>query len=614
MNGISLTLSRLPSARALIAGAALLAGAATSQARAHEQYASDGSDDIAMAIPRVSPQGSTGIALPQPLPPSDVQRIRRVFALQARVDIPAAIAETPQDASPLLLGHILADRYLRSAATGPDRSGVGELSGWLASYADLPDAPAIHSLLLTVLPKGAPVPPDAATAGAASAAIEDAGHVRRNPVLDRSVHEPARAGHADRAVRLIARTRGLDPVYGALLRAEVAQVLFTQGRDAEALSLAEAAHRQAHGQVGLAPFIAGLAAWRLDRVDVARPLFEAAYHAPLTSPGRHAAAAFWAARAHQRSRNSSGYVPWMQQAASNPGVFYGLLARRALGRKPGDASLPDDTLGEADVDAIADTPAGARAFALLQVDEPRRAEAELQRLWTDTRDKPGFSRSILLVARAAGLAEFAAQLATRLQPNSVELPLPLARLRPAGGFKTDPALIYAMARLESNFDPRAVSRAGARGLMQIMPVTAQSMVRDEAGHGGSKLGGKRGGNSPRLHDPAVNLDLGQRYLLHLAQYDSIGPDLIRLLASYNAGPGSFARWGGEIRHMGDPLLFIESIPLDETRAYIPRALTYTWLYAAQLRVPAPSLDELAAGIWPRFTPRVPRSEVIAQLH
>lgn len=593
----------------------MLAGTATSQA--HEQYAPDGSDDIAMAVPRVSMQGSTGVALPQPLPPSDVQRIRRVFALQAHADIPSAIADTPKDASPLLLGHVLADRYLRGAGIGPARPAAGALSGWLESYADLPDAPAIHSLLLTVLPKGAPVPPlppSATATGAASVAIENAGHMHRSPALDRSVHEPARAGNADRAVRLIARTRGLDPRYGALLRAEVAQILFTQGRDAEALSLAEAAHRQARGQVGLAPFIAGLAAWRLDRVDAARTLFEAAYHAPLTSADRHAAAAFWAARAHLRSRNPSDYVSWMQQAARNSGVFYGLLARRALSRKPGETFLPGDTLGEADVDAIADTPAGARAFALLQVDEPRRAEAELQQLWTNTRDKPGFSRSILLVAQAAGLSDFAAQLATQLQPDTVELPLPLDRLHPAGGFKTDPALIYAMARVESNFDPRAVSKAGARGLMQLMPMTAQSIGRDEAGYGDRKLGRKRESGPLRLHDPAVNLDLGQRYLLHLAQYDSIGPDLIRLLASYNAGPGSFARWGREIRHMGDPLLFIESIPIDETRAYIPRALTYTWIYAAQLRVPAPSLDELAAGIWPRFTPRVARGEVIAHLH
>jgi hypothetical protein len=47
------------------------------------------------------------------------------------------------------------------------------------------------------------------------------------------------------------------------------------------------------------------------------------------------------------------------------------------------------------------------------------------------------------------------------------------------------------------------------------------------------------------------------------------------------------------------------VPLDETRAYIPRALALTWLYAAQLGLPAPSLDEIAAGEWPTFEERAP---------
>ena len=56
------------------------------------------------------------------------------------------------------------------------------------------------------------------------------------------------------------------------------------------------------------------------------------------------------------------------------------------------------------------------------------------------------------------------------------------------------------------------------------------------------------------------------------------------------------------------------LPGDETRVYIPRALAYSWLYAAQLRLPSPSLDELAAGVWPRFQVRSPRRELVARLH
>lgn len=374
--------------------------------------------------------------------------------------------------------------------------------------------------------------------------------------------------------------------------------MFANGRDNEALSIGEAAHHQAAGEVGLAPFIAGLAAWRLDRPETAKALFEAAFKARLIQPGRRAGAAFWAARTRLRLRDDREYAPWLQRAAENGRTFYGMLARRALGQPLSpEPEVDRPTLGEADVEAIDATPAGHRAFALLQVGQDARAAAELQLVWSQTRDKPGFTRSVMLVARQAGLTTLASRLASLFEPAPVHLPS--WRLRPTGGFRTDPALLYALARLESNFDPHAISPVGARGLMQLMPSTIDFIL------GGARV--------RRPHDPAVSLDLGQRYLLMLAQYDLIGGDLIRLLASYNSGPGSVGKWIGAVRHNGDPLLFIESVPNDETRNYIPRALAYTWLYAAELKLPSASLDELAAGSWPRFHERPPPDAVIAGL-
>jgi len=141
--------------------------------------------------------------------------------------------------------------------------------------------------------------------------------------------------------------------------------------------------------------------------------------------------------------------------------------------------------------------------------------------------------------------------------------------------------------------------------MQIMPVTAQYLV------GNASFVGER------LHDPAFNLELGQRYVTYLGQQDAIDNDLLHLLASYNAGPNSLARWRGSVHDDGDPLLFIEAIPNDETRAFVEHALTYTWIYAGRLHLPAPSLDELAAGEWPRFTPPADQGKImvaVSRLH
>lgn len=126
--------------------------------------------------------------------------------------------------------------------------------------------------------------------------------------------------------------------------------------------------------------------------------------------------------------------------------------------------------------------------------------------------------------------------------------------------------------------------------MQIMPLTADFITIDGGGRG----------DPQRLHNPGTNLSIGQSYLAHLSALDIVGGNLIRLLSAYNAGPGNLTKWLSSMDHKGDPLLFMEAIPFDETRAYVPRALAYTWLYAARLGLPTPSLDELAAGAWPRF--------------
>ncbi len=251
-------------------------------------------------------------------------------------------------------------------------------------------------------------------------------------------------------------------------------------------------------------------------------------------------------------------------------------------------------LSQADVDAIAATDAGMRAFALLQVGQPARAAEELRGLWPMVQDDPALRRALLLVAAGVGLTDCAAQFAASseaTEPDAGEaLQFTLPRLRPAGGFRVDRALVYALARVESNFDPAAVSAAGARGLMQLMPVTAQVVASAASLDDAS------------LHDPALNLELGQRYVILLAADDAIDGNLLRLLASYNAGLGGFLHWAATMHDDGDPLMFIEAIPNDETRRFVEHALTYTWIYAARLHVAAPSLDDMAAGRFPRFTP------------
>jgi soluble lytic murein transglycosylase-like protein len=120
----------------------------------------------------------------------------------------------------------------------------------------------------------------------------------------------------------------------------------------------------------------------------------------------------------------------------------------------------------------------------------------------------------------------------------------------------DPALLKALIRAESNFDPNAGSPAGAQGLTQLMPGTAAGLgVTD-------------------VHDPAQAIEGGAKYLR--SQLDAFGGDETKALAAYNAGPGAVTRYGGVP-------------PYAETQQYVQRVLGYAAGYRSTLTTPTPSI-------------------------
>ncbi len=550
----------------------------------------------AMSLPRPSSPAPGGVAgLPAVLPPSEASRLRRIFDRQAAGDFAAAARETERLEDRRLLGQVLAHRWLQPGA----QPTAAELQAWLARHGDHPDAPRIHALLGRLLPRGAALPPAPEQAEGLSPELSLAPEERdppsaavtRNPVLDRTVRERAAAGNAESALAMVDRTRGMTPAYAALLRAEVALVLFRRGEDAKALRIAADGAR---GGSPRAAFATGLAAWGLDRPDIALHFFERVARSE-AAPALRSAAAFWTARAAVRARQPELYTPWMMQAAQESRTFYGLVARRSLGL-PANFAWEGELAGDADIAPVAETAGGWRALALLQVGQPARAEAELRRLWSQARNHPGLVRAMLGVATAANLNGLSSQLAAASQSadgrprDFARYPLP--RLQPQGGFRVDPALLYAVALQESRFDADAVSPAGARGVMQIMPATAGHITGDPSWREPAAV--------RRLNEPGLSLDLGQRYLHHLARLDGVEGNLIRMLAAYNAGPGNLLKWLPVHGHRDDPFLFIEAIPLDETRNYVQQVLAYSWIYASRLGLPSRSLDQIAAGEFPRF--------------
>ena len=341
---------------------------------------------------------------------------------------------------------------------------------------------------------------------------------------------------------------------------------------------------------GLTPdqaWTAGLSAWRLGDYAAAATYFEAVAESERASPWTAAAGAFWAGRSYLFGRRPDQVSPWLGIAADHPDTFYGLLARRILGL-PMPFRWTLDEPDEAALRAVSSSPEGKRALALIDSAQYERAEQELRALVA--RGRPELAHGVMIVAANAGMADFAFRLQRTLLPHGIAFDsaaYPIPRWRPEGGFSTDRALIYALMRQESNFDPRAVSRAGARGVMQLMPATARYVAR-AAGLAGVA----------HLSRPESNIALGQKYLKMLLADENVDGDLFRLAAAWNAGPGNHERWQRDPQTAKDPLLFIETIPSGETRAFIEHVLANLWIYRHRLGQSSPSLDALAAGRWP----------------
>ena len=598
MRGIGISFSRLFSPKAIIAGAAILAGTAAPglHADAQEKAGSENilNDQRAYAVPRADPESGNGFAFPQPLNPSDAALVRQIFALQSRGDIAGAAQVTSRLSNRILLGTILADRY-----TGPhDRPTAPELVEWLKHYGDQPQAKAVQAVLrrrgrgvAATIPKLGAVaylaPPEPKQSADLDMRAADSGIVRQ-PGLDATVLVLSQSGRLDAAVTTISAAR-IDPLYGATLRAEVARTAFAMGKNAFAGRLAKVAMQECHGALGLPAFVAGLAAWRAGD-PAAGHLFAAAADAPHASQDLAAAAAFWAARNALRGGQDMDYLSWMRRASFAGSGFYAILAQHMLGRDALEPPFTNQTLGLADLDAVASDPRGERAFALLQVGQTHLAEEELRHLYPAIARDAGMRRAVMLVAWQAGLATLASQIAG-LEPShpTGAVVIPPMSLTTPRGLHVDPSLLYALVRVESNFDPHAVSAVGAQGLLQLMPSTAAFMDQ--------RRGARRPGT---LSDPQYNIEMGQRYINYLSQQSSIDGDLLRILASYNAGPTEAAAWSNAQVAEHDPLLYIEMIPNQQTRHFVFCVLRYSWAYAQQLNLPIPSLDALAEGQFPRL--------------
>jgi soluble lytic murein transglycosylase len=285
---------------------------------------------------------------------------------------------------------------------------------------------------------------------------------------------------------------------------------------------------------------------------------------------------YWAGRAALAAEDKPKADAFFAQAAAYPDQFYGQLALERLGRP-----IPAPTVIAPPAQI---TPADRAAFAGRSVVRAAKALGTMG-LWED---QSKFIRAIAATADSDKDHMLSTELALSLARPDLGVMVgrravsdglsgygsaSFPRVSVPAGHQANATMIHAIARQESQFDRAAVSHAGARGLMQLMPATArQTADRIGLSYNADAL----------TRDTGYNIQLGSTYFQQMLSY--YGGSYALAIAAYNAGPGNVNRWiaaNGDPRLPGSDIIrWIETIPIYETRNYVQRVLENAVVYDA----------------------------------
>lgn len=389
-----------------------------------------------------------------------------------------------------------------------------------------------------------------------------------------------RQGLNDGAIEILNQAPPMDQVDNASSwwteRHIIARRFLEEGRYKEAYDLVRA-HKQLKGLPYVqAEWMTGWLALRfMEQPTEAYQRFEALY-SNVTTPISRSRAAYWAGRAAEAMGANSIAKAWYRRAAEHQTAYYGQMAVAELG-------LENELPNVAPPEVTAEEIEAFEATDFLKIthvlhDAGLRDEAST------------FLRAFVRLENTAKAYKYGADLATSIDHHHDSIQIAkdatkkgmflTARSYPVLTDKmtsdaVEWALLHAIMRQESRFDIAAKSRAGALGLMQLMPATAKEVAR-------------KGGFSHRkdwlTERPDHNIRLGSLYLDELL--NRYAGSYVLAIAAYNAGPGRVDRW---LVTYGDPrtkdidlIDWIELIPIYETRNYVQRVLEGVYVYRLRL--------------------------------
>ena len=539
---------------------------------------------------------------PSVLSAADIALYRQIFTAERAGQTARVKTLLAKVSDPMLEGYAAAARI--QAGRKPK---LADLIAWLKQYRDLTVADSIYRLAVanstkTVRRHGKRTKvavvtniPAPVSVGRRSGGYEDLELPEPTPGSEpgRAILAPIladiKAGKPDTAMGRLQTLQGPGSAPAqdiAILSHRIAASYLAEGMDAKAFQLASAvADTTPCPQL---EWDAGFSAYRLGQWSDATAHLERLAQNGTVQGTMRAQAAFWAARAHMQAGDPRPVVSLLAAAAKEEPTFYGLIAERMLGMDT-NTGFTDAVLSRADHDALMAQLSVRRAVALWQIGEDSYAGPELNRAFVQNDER--LDPAMAALARDIGVTNVELRASEKSVSHGLLLTglFPVPQYQPQDGYHVDQSLVLAFARIESRFQNGATSPVGARGIMQIMPKTAEL------------VGGK--GAAKQLYDQSYSLALGQRYIADLLNH--LDGNLFKLGGAYNAGPLAVSRWVATKAGKDDPLLFVESIPVAETRSYVRRLLEYQWMYRRRFGQDALSLDETARGAWPIYHPALP---------
>ena len=501
----------------------------------------------------------------------------------------------------ILLGNVYAERYLHPTGW---RSSYEELRLWLEQYNDHPDATRIARIAIKRKPKKSknfkePTPGFLNGYGTykknllkPAFPLDNKRYKKYSYLTSIKFRRAINKKNTQFAENLLNNKevkRLLTKNELSQLRSELSYAYFIFGKDYKSIRQARISLSLSEKDKPLALWAGGLSSWRSKDIIQSEFFFNKLSKA--NGPdGIVAAGGYWSAQGCISFRNAEKANYHLNKAAERERTFYGSLAMASLGYK----YKPDFSLPEFDnnlLNKIRSFKGGLRALALIEVEQFYKAAREFRKIIVkfDTKYYP----QLLNFFSKNNMPGITFRLAAILRNDHNKIYLGGLYPIPSWEIKTtdnkDRALIYAVARQESGFNPRAKSSSKAMGVLQIIPSTAAFIMKDRE----YRL---RRSKNHLLYRPSDNILIGSKYMKFLLDLPIVNNDLMWMLASYNAGPGNFKKWTEDKKYKdSDSLLMLESLPASETRNYIKLVLTNLWIYKVRLKEKNSILSVLASG-------------------